>query len=122
MSNSPWCDLNKNCTALKLHDMCHNPKCNCQKQITFTPKQYILEVNGFKNTMEKIFKGAEKMWNNFIKPGLKVASPIISAGVVAKTRISHAGQVTSNFLKSLTGGKILSLTDMYGRGLRLQVM
>ena len=37
MSNSAWCDLNKNCTVLKLHDMCHNPKCKCQKQITFSP-------------------------------------------------------------------------------------
>ena len=34
MSNSVWCDLNKNCTVLKLHNMCHNLKCNCQKQIT----------------------------------------------------------------------------------------
>ena len=39
MSNSARCDLNKNCTVLKLHDMCHNPKCNYQKQITFTPKE-----------------------------------------------------------------------------------
>ena len=31
MSNSAWCDLNKNCTVLKLHDMCHNPKYKCQK-------------------------------------------------------------------------------------------
>ena len=29
MSNSAWCDLNKNCTVLKLHDRCHNPKCKC---------------------------------------------------------------------------------------------
>ena len=29
MSNSAWCDLNEKCTVLKLHDMCHNPKCNC---------------------------------------------------------------------------------------------
>ena len=29
MSYSAWCDLNKNCTVLKLHDMCHNPKCKC---------------------------------------------------------------------------------------------
>ena len=39
MSNSAWCDLNKNCNVLKLRDVCHNPKCNCQK-ITFTPKQF----------------------------------------------------------------------------------
>ena len=53
MSNSAWCDLNKNCTVLKLHDMSNNPKCNCQKQITFTPKPHVLEGNGFKNTKKK---------------------------------------------------------------------
>ena len=40
MSNSAWRDLNKKCTVLKLHDMCHNPKSNCQKQITFSPRQF----------------------------------------------------------------------------------
>ena len=66
MSNSAWCDLNKNCTVLKLHDMCHNPKCKCQTQITFSPKQVQLEVAGFKNTMKKIFKGAQSSWNKFL--------------------------------------------------------
>ena len=49
------------------------------------------------------------MWNNFIKPVLKISSPTISAGVVAKTRNPQAGQVFSIILKSLTGGRILSL-------------
>ena len=48
MSSSAWCDLNKNCTVLKLRDMCHNPKCKCQKQITFSPDQFQLEGAGFK--------------------------------------------------------------------------
>ena len=48
MSNSAWCDLNKNCTVLKLHDKCHNSKGKCQKQITFSPKQFQLEGAGFK--------------------------------------------------------------------------
>ena len=26
MSNSAWCDLNRSCSVLKLHNMCHNPK------------------------------------------------------------------------------------------------
>ena len=45
MSNSAWCELNKNCTVLKLHDICHNPKCKdtAFKQITFSPSQYMLE-------------------------------------------------------------------------------
>ena len=122
MSNSAWCDLNKNCTVLKLHDFCHNPKCKCQKQITFSPNQFQLEGAGFKNTMKKIFKGSQTAWNKFLKPALKIATPIISAGVAMKTKNPQSAQVTSNILKSLTGGKILSLTDMHGRGLRLKVM
>ena len=39
-----------------------------------------------------------------------------------KSKNKQVGQATNNILKSLTGGKILSLTDMHGRGLRLKVM
>ena len=54
MSHSAGCDLNTNCTVLKLHDMCHNPKSKCQKQITFSPNQFQLEGAGFKNTIKNI--------------------------------------------------------------------
>ena len=64
MSNSAWRDLNKNCTVLKLHDMCHNPKCKCQKQITFSPNQFQLEGAGFKNTMKKILRGHNQLGIN----------------------------------------------------------
>ena len=37
MSNSACCDLNSKGNILKLHEKCRNPKCNCQKMITFTP-------------------------------------------------------------------------------------
>ena len=40
VSGSAWTDLNTNGTILKLHDMCPNQKCKCQKQITFTPRQF----------------------------------------------------------------------------------
>ena len=122
MSNRAWCDLNKNCTVLKLHDMCHNPICSCQKQITFSPKQFQLEGAGFKNTMKKIFKGSQTAWNKFLKPALKITFLIVSASVAAKTKNPQSAQITNNILKSLTGGKILSLTDMHGRGLRFKVM
>ena len=122
MSNSAWCDLNKNCTVLKLHDMCHNPKCKCQKMITFTPNQYMLEGGSIKSKLRKVFKGTQTAWNNFIKPCLKMATPLISAAVAEKTKNPQSAQVTNSILKSLTGGKILSLTDMHGRGLRLKVM
>ena len=37
-----------------------------------------------------------------------MASPNISAGVAAKSKSFQAGVVTTNLLKSLTGGKKLS--------------
>ena len=65
MSNSAWCDLNKNCTVLKLHDMCHNPECKCQKQITFSRNQLQLEGAGFKNTMKKYLRDLRQRGLNF---------------------------------------------------------
>ena len=63
MSNSAWCDLNQNCTALKLQDMCHNLKCNCQKQITLTPKQYMPEGVSIESKLQKLFRGTQTAWN-----------------------------------------------------------
>ena len=120
-SNSAWCDLIRNCTVLKLHDMCHIPKSKCQKQITFSPNQFQLEGAGFEYTMKKIFEGSQTAWNKFLKPALKIATLIFSAGVAAKTKNPQSAQTTSNILKSLTSGRTLSLTDMHGRGLRLGV-
>ena len=122
MSNSAWCDLKKNCTVLKLHDMCHNPKCKCQKMITFTPNQFQLEGGSIKSKIQKVFRGTQTAWNKFIKPGLKMATPLISADVAAKTKNPQLAQVTNSILKTLTRGRILSLTDMNGRGLRIKVM
>ena len=122
MSNSAWCDLNKNCTVLKLHDMCYNPKCKCQKQITFSPNQFQLEGLGFKNKLKSIFRGRQTAWNKFLKPAINATAPFIGMAVTAKTKNPKVGQATANILKSISGGKILSLTDMHGRGLRLKVM
>ena len=122
MSNSAWTDLNSKGNILKLHDKCPNPKCGCQKTITFTPHQYRLEGGSIKSKLQKIFTGTKSAWDKFFKPALKIATPIISAGVAMKTKNPQSAQITSNILKSLTGGKILSLTDMHGRGLRLKVM
>ena len=122
MSNSAWCDLNKNCTVLKLHDMCHNPKCKCQKQKTFSPKQFQLESGSIKSKLKSIFRSTKKACDSFIKPSLKMATPLISAANAAKTKNLQSTQITNKILKSLTGGKIISLTDKHGRGLRLKVM
>ena len=122
MSNSAWCDLNKNCTVLKLSDMCHNPKCKCQKQITFTPNQFQLEGAGFKKTMKKFFEGSQIAWNKFLKPTINTLAPVIGMAVGAKSKNAKFGAATTNILKSLTGGRVFNLTDMHGNGLCLKVM
>ena len=122
MSNSPWTDLNSKGNLLKLHDKCPNPKCGCQKIITFTLHQYKLEGGSIKSKLQKIFIGTQTAWNKFIMPGLKVTTPLISAAVAAKTKNPQSAQVTNSVLKSLTGGKILSLADLHENGLRLKVM
>ena len=82
----------------------------------------MLEGGSIKSKLQKIFKGTKKVWDCFIKTGLKMSTPLISAAVAAKTKNPQSAQVTNSILTSLTGGKILSLTDMHGRGLRLKVM
>ena len=66
MSNSAWCDLNKDCTVLKSHELCHNPKCNCQKQSTFTPKGIQLEGGSTKSKQKSFLKGTQTAWNSFL--------------------------------------------------------
>ena len=114
MSNSAWCDLNKNCTVLKLHDMCYNPKCNCQKQINFTPKQYMLEGAGFKNTVKKVFKVSQKAWNSFLKPTKNTLAPVFGLAVGAKSKNPQIGQATTNILKTILWRK-KDITNRYAR-------
>ena len=102
--------------------MCHNPKCNCQKQTTFSPKQFQLEGGSIRNKLKSIFRGTQTAGDKFLKPAVNVAAPFIGMVVSAKTRNPKFGQATTNILKSISGGKLLSLTDMHGRRLRLKVM
>ena len=82
----------------------------------------MLEGNGYENTMKKIFKGTENLWNKLLKPALNIASPYIGMAVSSKTKNPKVAQATSSILKSISGGLILSLTDLHGNGLRLKVM
>ena len=45
-----------------------------------------------------------------------MVAPIISIGVAVKIRNPQSIEITSNILKSLTVGKNLGLTDIYGNG------
>ena len=122
MSSSAWTDLNSKGNMLKLHDKCPNHKCGCQKIITFTPHQYMLEGGSIKSQLQKIFRGTQTAWNKFLKPAVNLASPYNGMAVSAKTKNPKIGQATTSLLKSIGGGKVLSLTDMHGNGLRFKMM
>ena len=82
----------------------------------------MLEGVSLKSKLEKKIKGTQTAWNYFLRPLVNVAAPFIGMAVGAKTKNPKVAQATTNILKSISGGKILSLTDMHGRGFRLKVM
>ena len=71
---------------------------------------------------KKIFKGSQTAWSNFLKPTINTMAPVIGMAVGATSKNAKVGTATTNILKSLTGGKISSLTDIHGNGLGLKVM
>ena len=70
----------------------------------------------------KIFQRNTNCWNNFLKLAFRAKAPFIGMAVSAKTKTPKIGQATANVLRHISGGKVLSLTDMHGNGLRLTVM
>ena len=81
----------------------------------------MLKGGSIKCKLQQFFRGTQSAWNKFSKPAVNVAVPFIGMAVSAKTKNPKVGQATTNILKSISGGKNLSLTDMHGRGLRLKV-
>ena len=102
--------------------MCHNPKSKCQKQITFTPNQFKLEGGPIRSKLQKLLNGTQSAWTKLLKPAINATAPFTGLAVSAKTRNPKVGQATTHILKNISGGKILSLTDMHGKGLRLNLM
>ena len=86
MSNSAWCDLNSKGDIIQLQDKCPNPKCSCEKPITFIPRQYMLEGTSVKSKIKSIFRGPKTAWNKFYKLAVKVAAPFFGMAVGAKTK------------------------------------
>ena len=67
-------------------------------------------------------EGSQKAWDKFLRPAVKAAAPLIGMAVSAKTKNPKIGERTSNSLNSISRGKVLSVIDMHGNGLRLKVM
>ena len=88
----------------------------------FSPRQFQLEGGLIKRKLKSILRGTKIAWDSFRKPTTNTLAPVIGMAVSAKTKNPKVGAATTNILKSISGGKILSLTDMHGRGSRLKIM
>ena len=76
MSNTAWCDLNTKGQVLKIHEMCPNPRCKCQKQKMFTARQFQLERAGFTKTVQKNFNGIKTTRKKISKACFQCGSSI----------------------------------------------
>ena len=56
VSNLPWIDLKNDCEVLKLHDVCGKRGCKCKKQLSSSPRQYMLESDGFGKNLQNVFE------------------------------------------------------------------
>ena len=81
----------------------------------------MLEGGSINSELQKIFRRRQTAGNKFLKPATNATAPFIGRDVSAKTEKSKVGQATTNILKSTSGGKILSLTDMHSNELRLKI-
>ena len=121
LSKRVRCESSSKRDISTLHDVYLIIKCKCQKPVTLTLTQFPLDSSGFENK-KNTFNGTQKAWDKFMKPGRKTTSRPFSATVGANTENHQLAETASIILKSISGGKVLSLTDMHGNGLRLRVM
>ena len=79
-----------------MHDMCGKSGCKCQKQSTFSTKDYNLEGCGFQDKSKKIPMEQKKTLEKILKLALKIASRYIGMAVSAKTKTPKIAQATTN--------------------------
>ena len=75
-----------------------------------------------KSKVHKIFKGIQTAWKKVLEQAVNEPTPFIGMTVSARTENPKVGQATTDFLKSISGVKVSSPTDMHRHGLILKVM
>ena len=101
--------------------MCANFKCNCHKQKTLTARHFELKSEWFESKLQKILKGTQITWYKFLKPAVNISDRFFGVAVGPQTKNPQVSQCTTKILKSVSGGKLMSPTDMHCNGLVLKV-
>ena len=88
----------------------------------FTPNQFKTAGGSTKNKLKSVFRGTQAAWNKFLRPAVNTLAPGFGVAAAAKSKYPQVGQATANILKSISGRKLLNLTDTDGDVLRLKVL
>ena len=121
MSNA-CCDLRFKRDIFKLHDLWHNPRYKCQKQITFTPRQFQMEGGPIENKLKAFLRGTQAAYDNFLRPALNTLATVFGMTVAAKSKNPQNRQATPKMSKSISNGKILNLGDTHGQRLGFKLI
>ena len=81
-----------------------------------------LKAMDLKTQWTNFLRDLKLLGTKFQKHAVNISAPFIGMAVGAKTKKPKVAQASTNNLKNISGGKILSLTDMHENGLRLKVM
>ena len=79
-----------------------------------TPRRFQLEGARFKNKIQSYFRGTKLAWYKILKPAVNAAPPFIAMADGANTKNPQVAGYSTSLLKSISGGKVSSLTDMHG--------
>ena len=104
-----------------MHDLCPTSQYNCQNHLTSYPRHFQLEGSGIQK-INIIFTGTQKAWDKNLKPAIKVAASFIGMAAAAKSKNPKVGRATTIVLKTISGGKVLSITHTHRQcnGLRFK--
>ena len=64
-SNTAWCDLNKICSVLKIHDMCLSLKVIVRNKLLLLLNNFNLKVDGWKANCKIFLKEHKQLGINF---------------------------------------------------------
>ena len=81
-----------------------------------------MERGSIEIELKSIFCGSKTAWKKILKPTLNATVPKIGVALGPETKNPAVAKATRNILESTSGAKLLSLTDIYGNGLRLKVI
>ena len=99
----------------------HNLNVNIKNKVLFLSDNFTLKKLDLELNHREVLKAFNQLGINFLKTAPNMTAFVVGMAVGAKTKNPQVAQGSTNILERISRGKILSLTEMHGHGLRLGV-